>query len=181
MPKLLGELRTNEDNEEFRNEPKEDKLDKFVDNDDNVPDLKTEEEALKTKALNKFKDNIDNFDEIVKNKEDKIDKAFKDRENRLNKLNNNVKKIKKYIKENSNKIIAIKKIDYTENERNNYILIGNQLNFKLKGTENELYETKKRLDEERNDVNRKKYINELKEIQERVDYQKNEIKKIEMN
>ena len=27
LPKLLGELRTNEDKEEFRNEPKEDKLD----------------------------------------------------------------------------------------------------------------------------------------------------------
>ena len=30
LSKLLGELRTNEDNEEFRNEPKEDKLDKYV-------------------------------------------------------------------------------------------------------------------------------------------------------
>ena len=29
LPKLLGELRTDEDNEEFENEPKEDKLDKF--------------------------------------------------------------------------------------------------------------------------------------------------------
>ena len=65
--KLLGELRTDEDNEEFRNEPKEDKLDKFVN------DLETEEEA----TLNKFKDKIDNFDEIVRNKENEIDKAFK--------------------------------------------------------------------------------------------------------
>ena len=32
LSKLLGELRTDEDNKEFRNEPKEDKLDKFVNN-----------------------------------------------------------------------------------------------------------------------------------------------------
>ena len=83
LSKLLGELRTNEDNEEFRNKPKEDKLDKFV---NNMPDLETEEEAI----LNKFK-------------EDEINKTFEDKENRLNKLNNNVKKIKNYIKE-KNKI-----------------------------------------------------------------------------
>ena len=46
---LLGELRTNEDNEGFKNEPKEDKLDKFV---NNMPDLETEEEVI----LNKFKE-----------------------------------------------------------------------------------------------------------------------------
>ena len=73
---LLGELRTDEDNKEFRNEPKEDKLDKFV---NNMSNLETEKEA----TLNKFK-------EMVKNKEDEIDKAFEDKENRLNKLNNNV-------------------------------------------------------------------------------------------
>ena len=84
LSKLLEELRTDEDNEEFRNEPKEDKLDKFV---NNMSNLETEEEA----ALNKFK-------EMVRNKEDEIDKAFEDKENRLNKLNNNVKKIKDYIK-----------------------------------------------------------------------------------
>ena len=39
LSKLLGELRTNE---EFKNELKEDKLDKFV---NNMPDLETEEEA----------------------------------------------------------------------------------------------------------------------------------------
>ena len=74
--KLLGELRTDEDNEEFRNEPKEDKLDKFI-NDNNMPDLETEEEA----TLNKFK-------EMVRNKEDEINKTFEDKENKLNKLNN---------------------------------------------------------------------------------------------
>ena len=88
LSKLLGELRTNEDNEKFKNEPKEDKLDKFV---NNMPDLETEEEAI----LNKFK-------------EDEINKTFEDKENRLNKLNNNVKKIKDYIKENNNKLNTIK-------------------------------------------------------------------------
>ena len=80
LSKLLGELRTDEDNEEFRNEPKKDKLDKFV-NDNNMLNLETEEEA----TLSKFK-------EIVRNKEDEINKTFEDKENRLNKLNNNVKK-----------------------------------------------------------------------------------------
>ena len=94
LSKLLGELRTNEDNKEFRIEPTEDKLDKFVNDDNNMPDLETEEEA----TLNEFKDKIDNFDEIFRNKEDESDKAFKDKENRLNKLNNNVKKINNYIK-----------------------------------------------------------------------------------
>ena len=152
LSKLLGELRTNEDNEEFRNEPKKDKLDKFV-NDNNMFILETEEATL-----NKFK-------EMVRNKEDKINKTFEDKENRLNKLNNNVKKIKDYIKENNN-------------GRNNLLLNRNQLYSKLKGTENELYETKKRLEEAKDDTNKKtKYINKLKEIQEKVDYQKNEIKK----
>ena len=88
MSKLLGELRTNEDNEEFKNEPKEDKLDKFV---NNMPDLETEEEA----TLNKFI-------EIVRNKEDEINKTFEDKENRLNKLNKNYKivaKSNKYFEE----------------------------------------------------------------------------------
>ena len=86
LSKLLGKLKTDEDNEEFRNEPKEDKLDKFV-NDNNMSDLETEEEAT-----------LNNFKEMVRNKEDEIDKAFEDKENRLDKLNNNVKKIKDYIK-----------------------------------------------------------------------------------
>ena len=130
MSKLLGELRTDEDNEEFKNEPKEDKLDKFV---NNMPDLETEEEA----TLNKFK-------EMVRNKEDEINKTFEDKENRLNKLNNNVKKINDYIKENNNKLNTIKyKLDYTENERNNLLLNSNQLYGKLEETKNELYETKK--------------------------------------
>ena len=64
LSKLLGKLRTDEDNEEFRNKLKEVKLDKFVQS--------TEEEA----TLNKFK-------EMVRNKEDEIDKAFKDKENKI--------------------------------------------------------------------------------------------------
>ena len=131
LSKLLGELRTDEDNEEFRNEAKEDKLDKFV---NNMSNLETEKET----TLNKFK-------EMVRNKEDEIDKAFEDKENRLNKLNNNVKKIKDYIKENNNELDTIKhKLDYTENERYQLLLDRNQLYDKLKGTENELYENKKR-------------------------------------
>ena len=90
LSKLLGELRTDGDNEEFRNEPKEGKIDKFV---NNMSNLETEKEA----TLNKFK-------EMVRNKEDEIDKAFEDKENRLNNLNYNVKKIKDYIKENNDKI-----------------------------------------------------------------------------
>ena len=102
LSKLLGELRTNEDNEEFRNEPKKDKLDKFV-NDNNMFNLETEEATL-----NKFK-------EMVRNKEDEINKTFEDKENRLNKLNNNVKKIKDHIKENNNELNTIKhKLDHTE-------------------------------------------------------------------
>ena len=136
LSKLLGELRTNEGNEEFKNEPKEDKLDKFV---NNMPDLETEEEAI----LNKFK-------------EDEINKMFEDKENRLNKLNNNVKKIKDYIKENNNKLNTIKyKLDYTENERNNLLLNSNQLYGKLEETKNELYETKERLEEAEDDINKK--------------------------
>ena len=139
LSKLLGELRTNEDNEEFKNEPKEDKLDKFV---NNMPDLKTEEEAI----LNKFK-------------EDEINKTFEDKENRLNKLNNNVKKITDYIKENNNKLNTIKyKLDYIENERNNLLLNSNQLYGKLEETKNELYETKKRLDDAKDDINKKNKI-----------------------
>ena len=81
LSKLLGELRTDEDNEEFKNEPKEDKLDKFV---NNMSNLETEKEA----TLNKFK-------KMVRNKEDEIDKVLEDKENRLNKLNDNVKKNKR--------------------------------------------------------------------------------------
>ena len=56
----------------------------------------------------------------------------------------------------------------------------NQLYGKLKGTGNKLYETKKRLNEARDDTNKKtKYIDKLKEIQEKFDYQENEIKKNE--
>ena len=38
------------------------------DDDDGVPDLETEEEAVKTNILNKFSNKINNFDEMVKNK-----------------------------------------------------------------------------------------------------------------
>ena len=96
MSKLLGELRTNEDNEEFRNEPKEDKLDTFVnDNDDTVFNV-----------LNKFKDNIEcemsNLDKMTMGKENKWS-------SKLNKLNNEIKRLDSYIKENNDKKINIEK------------------------------------------------------------------------
>ena len=43
--------------------------------DDNMPDLETEEEAAKRIALNKF-------DEMFKNKENEFNKSFKDKENK---------------------------------------------------------------------------------------------------
>ena len=45
-------------------------LDRPDDNDDdnNMPDLETEEEAAKTNILNKFSNKINNFDEMVRNK-----------------------------------------------------------------------------------------------------------------
>ena len=144
LSKLLGELRTDEDNAEFRNEPKEDKLDKFV---NNMSNLETEKEA----TLNKFK-------EMVRNKEDEINKTFEDKENRLNKLNNNVKKMKDYIKENNNKIIDMKnKLDYTEKECNNLLLDRNQLYNELKETKNELNnsgndELKEKVDYQKNEI-----------------------------
>ena len=151
-----------------------------------MPDLETEEEAAeriaKTSALNKFKDKIDNFDEMFTNREDELNKTFKDKETKLstklNKLNNNVKKLKNYIKENNNKIFAIEnKLVYTENELNNLLLKSNQLYVVLKGTKNELHETKKNLDGAGDDINERiKYIDKLKEIQEKNDYQNNEKK-----
>ena len=167
LTKLLGELRTNEDNEEIRNKPKEDKLDKFVnDNDDKV-----------FTVLNKFKNNIEsemsNLDKMVMGKENKWS-------SKLNKLNNEVKKLDNYIKENNDKKINIEKIiDVVENEHNNLLLKYNQSNEELKSSKNELYETKDKLDKAGNDINEKaKYIDELKEIQEKFDYQNNEVKKL---
>ena len=50
-----------------------------------------------------------------------------------------LKLIKDYIKENNNKIIDMKnKLDYAENERNNFLLDLNQLYNKLKETKKEL-------------------------------------------
>ena len=146
LSKLLGELRTNEDNEEFRNEPKEDELDKFVnDNDDKVFNV-----------LNKFKNNIEsemsNLDKMATSKENKWS-------SKLNKLNNDVKKLDNYIKGNNDKKINMeKKIDIVENERDNLLLKYNQSNAELKSTKNELYKTKDKLDEAGNDVNEKNKI-----------------------
>ena len=132
------------------------------DDDDDMPDLETEEAAeriAKTGALNKFKDKIDNFDEMFRIKEDEFNKTFKDKEDRSNKLNNNVKKIKNYIEENNDKIFAIEnKLAHAEDKHDNLLLNNNQLYFTWKGTKNELYETKKRLDEARDDINKKNIL-----------------------
>ena len=71
--------------------------------DNNLPDLETEEEAserILTNALDKFKNNIEiemnNLDKIFKNKENEFS-------TKLNKINNDVKKIDNYIKENNDK------------------------------------------------------------------------------
>ena len=70
-----------------------------------------------------------------------------------------LKKIKDYIKENNNKLNTIKyELDYTENECNNLLLNSNQLYGKLEETKNELYEIKKRLDEAKDDINKKTNI-----------------------
>ena len=114
LSKLLGELRTNEDNEEFRNEPKEDKLDKYL-QDTSSLERNVNEEA----TLNKFK-------EMVRNKEDEINKTFKEKEDRLNKLNNNVKKINNYIKENNDRI------NNNEKEYNKLLLKYSEINRELK-------------------------------------------------
>ena len=146
MSKLLGELRTNKHNEEFRNEPKEDKLDKFVnDNDDKIFNV-----------LNKFKNNIEsemsNLDKMVTDKENKWS-------TKLNKLNNDVKKLDNYIKENNDKKINTEKeVEIVGNERNNLFLKYNQSNKELKSTKNELYETKNKLDKAGNDINEKKIL-----------------------
>ena len=168
LSKLLGDLRTNEGNEEFRNESKEDKLDKFVnDNDDKVFNV-----------LNKFKNNIEsemsNLDKMVKVKENKWS-------SKLNKLNNDVKKLDNHIKENNDKKINTEKeLEIVENKRNNLLLKYSQSNEELNRTKNELYKTKDKLDKAGNDVNKKaKYIDELKEIEEKFNDQNNEVKKLE--
>ena len=67
-----------------------------------------------------------------------------------------LKKIKDYIKENNDELNTIKhKLDYTEYERNDLLLNSSQLYGKLEETKNELYETKKRLDEAKDDTNKK--------------------------
>ena len=168
LSKLLGELRTNEDNEEFRNEPKEDKLDKFVnDNDDKV-----------FTVLNKFKN-------IIESEMSNLNKMVTDKENKwsskLNKLNNEVKKLDNYIKENNDKKINIeKKLDIVKSECDNFLLKYNQSNKELKSTKNELYKNKYKLNKAGNDINKKtKYIDELKVIQEKFNYQNNTVKKLE--
>ena len=71
--------------------------------DNNMPDLETEEaaERISTNTLNNIEIEMSNLDKIVKNKENEFS-------TKLNKLNNDVKKIDNYIKENTDKIIRMK-------------------------------------------------------------------------
>ena len=56
----------------------------------------------------------------------------------------------------------------------------NQSNEELNRTRNELFETKKKLDEAGDDINEKtKYIDKLKEIEEKHDYQYSKVKELE--
>ena len=56
----------------------------------------------------------------------------------------------------------------------------NQSNEELNRTRNELFETKKKLDEAGNDINEKtKYTDKFKEIEEKHDYQYNKVKELE--
>ena len=164
LSKLSGELRTNEDNEEFRNEPKEDKLDKYV-QDTSSLEHNVNEEA----TLNKFK-------EMVRNKEDEINKTFKEKEDRLNKLNNNVKKINNYVKENNDKI------NNKEKEYNKLLLKYSEINRELNKTKDELYRA-------RNDINKQKTIqerlnyqnNEAEELKRKLNEKKEDIDKLKYN
>ena len=152
LSKLLGELRTDEDNEEFRNEPKEDKIDKFV---NNMSNLETEKEA----TLNKFKD--------------EIDKAFEDKENGLNKLNNNVKKIQDYIKENNDKI------NNKEKEYNKLLLKYSEVNRELNKTKDELYRVRNDINEQKTIQERLNYQNnEVKELKRKLNEKKEDIGKL---
>ena len=138
------------------------------DDDNNMPNLETEEEAARTNVLNNCNDKIDNFDEMFKGKENEFKLSSK-----LNKLNNNIKKSKNYIKKsNDKKIDTEKKLHVVENECNNLLLKYNQLNEELNKPKNELYETKKGLDEAGDDINENiKYTDKLKEIKKKLDYQ----------
>ena len=101
---------------------------------------------------------------MFRDKEDGFNKIFKDKENKLstklNKLNNDVKKLKNCIEENNNeKINKEKELDHITNRCNTLLLERNQLNEKLNRTKNELYGTKKRLDEAGDDINEKPKLN----------------------
>ena len=127
--------------------------------DNNMPDLETEEEAALNKFNEIFRDKENEYNEIFKDKENEYNEKFKDKENRLNKLNNNVKKLK-------NKIIAIK---------HNC----NQLYNELKETKNELNksgndELKEKVDYQENRV--KKLESELNEKDKDINILKSNIK-----
>ena len=162
LSKLLGELKTNDDDDNHDYDDDDD------DDDDEqkrlsklLGELRTNEDneefrnETKEDKLDKFANDNDDkvfnvlnkFKNNVKSEMSNLDKMFAGKENKwsskLSKLNNDVKKLDKYIKENNDKKINIeKKLDVVENECNNLLLEYIQLKKELNGTKNELYETK---------------------------------------
>ena len=102
MSTLLGELRTNEDNKEFRNEPKEDRLDKFVNDSDSDNNIKNLEDR-NSKILARSNEYFDNYEENKielekKIKESKIlnDKLINKKEEIIKELDNKKELINEY-------------------------------------------------------------------------------------
>ena len=129
-PRTLGgpDLNRPDDNDNDDDDDDNDDDDNDDYSDDNMPDLETEEEAVKTNILNKFSNKINNFDEMVKNK-------LKNDVKKLNKLNNDIKKLKNYVEENNDKIInKEKELNTVKNERNILLLKLNQSNEEVNRT-----------------------------------------------
>ena len=104
------------------------------DDDGDMPDLETEEEAAeriakkesKTSDGDKVFDVLNKFNDKMENDMRNLDKMVTDKENKwstkLNKLNIDVKKLDNYIKENNDKKINTeKKLDDAKNEYKNII------------------------------------------------------------
>ena len=102
---------------------------------------------------------------------------------KLNKLNNDVKKLKNYIKENSDKKInKEKELGDAKDKYNRLLVEHNESNEELKSIKNDLNSTQNKLDKAGNDINEKaKYIDELKKNQENFDHQYAKVIKLEMN
>ena len=99
----------NDDDYDYDNDNDNDNDDDDGDNDNdddnynNIPDLETEEEAVKRIAKTNISNKFNETFRDIEDKEDKVNKFFKDKENKLNKLNNNFQKLKNYAQENNDK------------------------------------------------------------------------------